>query len=457
LIDKVLKTIKKYCMVEKGDKVIVAVSGGPDSMCLLHILYKLKDLLGIQIVVAHVNHGLRGEEALKDQVFVEDFCNEYAIKYYSINLDINSISIENNLSIETAARNERYKYFSELKNHIGANKVALAHNANDQAETVIMRLFRGTGLEGLGGIKPVRDKIYIRPLLFIERYEIEKYLKESLINFRIDESNNEDIYTRNKIRLQLIPVLKTYNSNIISSLNTMAEGFREDSQYFEEISLEKYSKYVYEKEDKVIILKGAFLERKPIISRIIRLAITRLSGNIINIERVHIENILDIQKPPTGRKTLVTNNIKVINNYGDLSLSLKEEDINIYKSEVNLNLGYNSTNNINIRILKEKENFNFHGDILTQYFDYDKIHGAIIMRFRKDGDRFTPLGMEGSKKIKDYFIDLKVQREERDKVPLICFGDKIAWIVGYGIGNTFKVSSKTSNILEIKFEGEENK
>ncbi|HHY76985.1 MAG TPA: tRNA lysidine(34) synthetase TilS, partial [Clostridiales bacterium] len=217
------ETIKKYNMLNYGDSVVVGFSGGPDSICLLHILMELKDKLGLNIYAAHLNHQFRGKEADEDALFVENICKEWGIQVYVKTFNVPAYAKEKGLSSEEAGREIRYKLFYEVAEKVNANKIAIAHNMNDNAETVLMNLFRGSGIEGLKGIEAVRDKI-IRPLINVRRDEIESYCREKKLNPRIDKTNLEPIYSRNRIRLELIPYIeKHFNSNIMSTLQRLSE------------------------------------------------------------------------------------------------------------------------------------------------------------------------------------------------------------------------------------------
>src|SRR5699024_6346005 len=203
VFEKVLNTINKYNLIESGDKIVIGISGGPDSVCLLHILNRLKDKLDIELYAAHLNHQIRGIEAQKDALYVSEICKEMGIIYFIKSIDVPKYCEENSLSIEEGARKLRYEMFDEIKQKTRSNKIAIGHNLNDQAETVLMRIMRGTGLQGLRGIEYIRENSIIRPLLDIERKDIEQYCEVHNLNPRIDESNLENIYTRNKIRLEL--------------------------------------------------------------------------------------------------------------------------------------------------------------------------------------------------------------------------------------------------------------
>lgn len=461
MIDIVLNTIHKYNMINKGDKIIVGVSGGPDSMCLLHILYRLRDEYNLNIIAAHINHCLRGKDADNDEKYVENFCKKYDIDFYSTKIDVGKLAKKENISFEVAGRECRYDFFNKLKLKFNCDKIALAHNSNDQCETILMRIMRGTGIEGLAGIKAIRDNIYIRPIIEASRKQIEDYCEEHKLEARIDKTNLESIYARNKVRLELIPYIQeNFNQDIISVINRMGNNIDVDREYLDFASDKKFYQFCTSTKYEVVIKKEAFLEHKAITSRIIRRSINRLKGNLYNFERVHVEDILNLQKGSTGKFITLPEKIKALNNYGDIHIFFEEfsdnKGENKEKEQI-LEIGNNIINS-NIKIQLELTN-EIHKDIMAKdvyvkYFDFDKINGNIMFRYRKDGDRFTPLGMKGSKKIKDLFIDFKIPKHLRDYVPLICFGNEIAWIVGYRISEKFKVEKNTKNILKIKIEGE---
>ena len=461
LIDRTLKTIRENNMFDKGDKVIVAVSGGPDSISLLHVLYKLREKLDISLYVAHINHGLRGTESDKDEEYVKKFCEILNIEFESKKVDINEISRLRNISSESAGREVRYEFFKELMKKFSAQKVAIAHNANDQAETILMRIMRGTGMDGLIGIRPVRDNIFVRPLINTTREEIEEYCSKNNLNPRIDKTNLEAIYSRNKVRLQLIPYIQeNFNKDIIQVLNRLSYTIKVDNDYLEVAAKEKFKKYCDINREKVIISKEAFLEHESIITRILRLAINNLLGSLYNFEKIHIYDIIRIQRCSTGKELNLPSDVNVINNYGDIVIYRnKKQNVKPKIAEYILLDGINVIEDVNIKVgiklISAEERLDFKHNKWIKYFDYDKIKGDMTLRFRRDGDRFTPLGMNGSKKLKDLFIDLKVPKEERDEIPLVCFGGNIAWIIGYRVSEIFKIDQNTKNVLEVKIEREE--
>jgi tRNA(Ile)-lysidine synthase len=463
LSEKVMDFIKENSMFNKGDKVIVAVSGGPDSICLLYILNELKEELGITLVGAHINHCLRGAESDKDEEYTKKTCESLNIDFYSKSIDIHKISEEKNISCEMAGREVRYEFFQELMIRLNANKIALAHNANDQAETILMRIMRGTGIEGMIGIKPVRDKIYVRPILHLSRKEIEKYCELNNIKPRIDKSNLENIYARNKVRLELIPYIQdNFNKDIIKTLNRLSDIVKIDNDYLESVSREEYRKYCDIGKQKVTLNKGAFELHEAIVSRIIRSALLEVNHNLYNFEKIHISSIIGLQKHETGKTIMLPQNIVVENCYGDIHIYINTKAIKDENNGSEYLLDINDENFIKplnkivkIEVNQRLEFTEIKGNDYIRCFDYDKIEMPITFRYRKDGDKFMPLGMKGNKKLKDLFMDLKIPKDERNEIPLICFGDYIGWVVGYRISEKFKVSKNTQNILQITIESEE--
>jgi tRNA(Ile)-lysidine synthase len=460
MIDKVIKTIEENRMINKGDKVIVALSGGPDSISLLHVLSTLMDEYNIKLYAAHVNHMLRSRESDEDENTCRRFCDKNNIEFFSRAIDINSMAIENNISTEMAGRDARYEFFQELLKKLNANKIALAHNLNDQAETVLMRLMRGTGIEGLIGIKPVRDEIYIRPIINISRPEIEYYCEKNNLPARIDKTNYEPIYSRNKIRLELIPYIQqNFNSDIIVTLNRMCELVKRDESYIQENVIKVFQKYCDIGEDKVIIYKDAFYLHPTLISRVIRKALLEIKGDINNIQSIHIDNIINLQKSSTGKFTMVPKEILIKNVYGNIEITRQKKEYRVdIDTTIDLKIGENYIEELGLRIyirsIDSDKKMNFKSNDNIKYFDGTNIKN-MTLRFRKNGDRFYPLGMKGSKKLKDIFIDLKISREKRDLVPLLCFDEDISWIIGYKISDKFKVHEGVKNIIEVSVERQE--
>ena len=314
--EKVLDTIKKYNLIEDGDKLVLAVSGGPDSMSMLNILNELKNdkVINFEISVAHVNHMIR-EEAKEDEEYVKEYCSQKNIHFYSKSIDVQKLANNNKVGTEEAGRYARYEFFDEILKITESNKVVVAHNKNDKAETIIMNIMRGSGIIGLKGIEPKKGK-YIRPLIECERFEIEDYCKKEKLNPKIDKTNFENVYTRNKIRNIVIPyVKKEFNPNIKETLNRLSELVVDEENYIIKQVERIYKEILISENEKEIIidLKSFNKQEKVIKSRIILYTITRLFGTSKEIAKVHIDDIIKLCKNNIGNKFLTPNkNIKIL-------------------------------------------------------------------------------------------------------------------------------------------------
>ena len=335
LKEKVINTIKKYNLIDTGDKIVIGVSGGPDSMCLLHILNEIKNEFGFEIVVAHINHMIR-EEADEETKYVEDFCKKINVDCFVKKVDVIEKSNEEKIGTEEAGRKVRYVFFEEILNKVGANKIATAHNANDNAETVLMNIIRGTGTSGLKGIEPIRDNKFIRPIIECERAEIEEYCELQKLNPKIDKSNFENVYTRNKIRNIIIPeIKKEINPNVVNSLNKLSNLAKQENEFLQ--------KYVDEIMDKKLIIdkkinkqtKDSLSENQLVLNlkqfnkldtviknRVIIKSIEIVKGNTQGIEKIHIDDIVKLCEKNVGNKYLQPNkNIKVFVGKGKIIVS----------------------------------------------------------------------------------------------------------------------------------------
>lgn len=319
LLIKVLNTIKKFNLIQDGDKLVLGVSGGPDSICMLNILNNIRNDKKLQIdfdiIVAHINHLIR-EEAKEDEEFVKNFCKKNNISFYSKSIDVKKIANNNKIGTEEAGRNVRYDFFDEILKKTNSNKIAIAHNKNDKIETIIMNVLRGSGIAGLRGIEPIKNNKYIRPLIECDRNEIEKYCEENNIEARIDKTNFENIYTRNKIRNIVIPYIKKeFNPNIIETIDRLSELIKENDDYLENLVKNKYKELIIEEKQKEFImdLKKFNKEEKVIKSRILLYTISRLMGTTKGIEKIHIEDIIKLCENNIGNKYLTPNkNIKIL-------------------------------------------------------------------------------------------------------------------------------------------------
>ena len=328
LEDKVLDTINKYGMIKKNDKVVIGVSGGPDSMTLLNILNNLKEKIEIEIYVAHINHMIR-EEADEETEYVKEFCERIGVSFFFKRVDVESEAEKLKIGTEEAGRNIRYEFFIEVANKVGANKIATAHNSNDNAETVLMNIIRGSSISGLKGIEKVRDEKFIRPIIECNRDEIEEYCKINNLNPKYDKSNLENIYTRNKIRNMLIPFIKKeFNPNIIEGINRLSSIAYEEEQFINKIVEKEYKKLLIsvnknseERENNktknktniktnnrkeiVLNMKEFNILDYVIKAKIILYAISQVSGSATGIGKIHIDDIIRLCNNNIGNKFLI--------------------------------------------------------------------------------------------------------------------------------------------------------
>ena len=312
---KVIDTIKRYNLIQGGDKLVLGVSGGPDSISMLNILNEIKEKWQFQIYVAHINHMIR-KEADDDEIYVQQYCEKNNIQFFVKRVNVQEIANIQKMGTEEAGRNIRYEFFEEVLQKVGANKIAIAHNKNDKIETIVMNLFRGSGLSGLKGIEPIREQRIIRPLIECERQEIEQYCEQYKLEPRIDKTNFENDYTRNKIRNIVIPYIKNeFNPNIIETMDRLSQVATEESNYIE-LQVEKiYQKLLIERSQKQIILKlKEFNQQEKVIKkRLILFVVRELMGSTQRIEKVHIEDIIKLCNNNVGNKFLTPNkNIKFL-------------------------------------------------------------------------------------------------------------------------------------------------
>ncbi len=339
LTKKVIETIKNNNLIEDGDKIVLGVSGGPDSICMLDILRtyqkrqsSLGSLASFSIVVAHVNHMIR-DEAVLDEEYVKNYCKKNEIEFYSKSIDVEKMANTNKIGTEEAGRLARYEFFEEVLQKTNANKIAIAHNKNDNVETILMHTLRGSGMQGLKGIEAKRDNI-IRPLIECERSEIEEYCEKAHLNPRIDKTNFKNIYHRNKIRNIVIPYIqKEFNPNIIETISRLSNIMTEENEY-----IEKQVKKVYEDiilkedvEEVVIDLKKFNSQETVIKSRLLRYIITRLFGSTMHIEKIHIDDVIKLCANNIGNKYLTPNKyIKIlVKNQKIYITKQKEKETNI--------------------------------------------------------------------------------------------------------------------------------
>ncbi len=458
LKDSVLETIKEKHLLDSGDKVIVALSGGPDSVYLLHLLAQFQKEFDIRLYAAHLNHRIRGLEAHKDALFCAALCDKYNIPFFVKSEDVPKFSKTKKMTLEEGAREVRYNMLFELKDALSANKIAVAHNMNDQVETVLMRMMRGTGLYGLRGMDYATNNVIIRPLLDVDKKDILKELEKNNIKWREDKTNEQEDYTRNKIRLTLIPMMEIFSPKVKKNISRLSQYVREDSAYIEEnayISFKENSFVVDEKTIK-LDLEGFFQLYPAIQKREIRYAILEVLHSLKGIEATHLEDVIALaHNSKINAQINLPRGLIVYKKIDALYFSTEE-----FKME-EIVFSYDlPTNDIiaiseialqaETKIISRDKSLILPTGKYTKAFDLDKIKGNLKVRNRRAGDKIKPMGLGGTKKLKDIFIDEKIPLEERNKIPVICDEDNnILWVVGKYISEDFKIDDTTKNVIRI--------
>ncbi|MBE7091629.1 MAG: tRNA lysidine(34) synthetase TilS [Clostridiales bacterium] len=437
---KIYNCIVDNKLIDKNDDVIVGFSGGADSVALL---YSLK-ILGYNVKALHIEHGIRGDEALHDADFTKDFCLRYNIEYFIEHINVPEYAEKNGLSLETSARIERYRIFSEYSKKYSC-PVAVAHNKNDQAETVLMHLLRGSGLNGLVGMKPKFNNI-IRPMLDITRDEIEVFNAKNNLPFVIDSTNYSNEYTRNKIRNNVIPVLnEVFNTNCVENIAQCSKILNEYNQYFFNIT-EKYAKeHIFVADQKVELSICAV--PRVIFIELIKKAIELLCGNIVDIERIHLENIFDLINKESGKEVHLPCSIKAKKVYNKIIFTNINENFEAkFDFKINDEIywkNYIIKNNFVTSVKKQP---------FCEHLDFDKLPNNLVLRTRKSGDFIYPLGSNGKCTIKKYFIDKKIPSDIRNSIPLLASGNEIFAIIGYTVSQKAKITENTKKIIKIFME-----
>jgi tRNA(Ile)-lysidine synthase len=452
-VRKVKGTISRYQMLDSGDLCIVGVSGGPDSVCLLHILHELREALEIGLVVAHYDHGLREKEDEAETQFVRRLASAMGLSFETEKASL--LPLEGTSSMEERARNARYAFFEKLKRKLSAKKIALGHNLNDQAETVLMRLLRGSGPSGLAGIPPTRDNTIIRPLIEMKRDEIESYLKARDLSYVIDSSNLQTDYLRNKIRLELLPQLLEYQPKLIEHLGQLAHILRGENKFLEDHAERWVAREADQKRDgDIVIPVGSFIElSEPVRNRVTRHLLKRIGKNLRRIDRGHIESVTMLAKGTNPQGILnLPNVITVKKIYDQLAFTAgdkeKPEEFHYHLDGVGTYFLEEIGRSITLEEMELVPDLHVDSDPKNAYLDADDLEYPLIVRNFRPGDRFVPFGMAGHKKIKDFFIDLKIPSEMRATIPILVSHDTPVWICGLRIDDRFKLTSETKRVLK---------
>lgn len=449
---KIFAAINEYGLISANDSIIVGFSGGADSVTLLHFLSGLKEKMNLNILAAHVNHCLRGEDSDNDEKFARDFCNKLSIPIEVLKVDIFKLSKESGCGLEECGRNIRYDFFNKLADKTNA-KIATAHTLSDSVETIILNLTRGAGINGMCGIPAKRGNI-IRPLIFSTREDIEKYCRENELEFVTDKSNFDKSYSRNKIRLDVIPVLKEINSSLEQTVMRMTKSIKEDSDYLDSLAEKNL---LICKLDKGYDLSIISKLDKAILSRCIRKIV--LNECKVNIENIHTELIIEKIKEGFGTVTL-PGKIYVDINDGLLSVTTnKTAKIKDKLWEYNINqtkILTESKREFIIKVIDKNEYQSILKNsvtnaktLFTNTIAYDNINENTVIRNRRNSDRFKKAGRGVTKTLKKLFNEEKIPVEERNNIPIIANNNEVLWIEGFGVSESAMIKPDTEKMMVI--------
>jgi len=460
LITAVATTLRRYDMVTQGDRIVVGVSGGPDSIALLHCLVALRDEWAFTLIVGHLNHGLRKDSAGQEADFVKRVAEDLGLPYKTDNQDVKRFCRKYGRSLEEGAREVRYRFYGTVAREVGARRVALGHQADDNAESIMMHLLRGTGPKGLTGIPPMRDGWIIRPLIDVSRKTIIQFLRENGLGYVEDASNRDPRYLRNRIRHELFPMLRaSYGFKPVPVLTRLAETLREEEAFWDGQVARAFRRALVEKEATHIGLSIKDLNAlSPALQRrSIRYAVSELKGDVRGLEQKHVALVSQFLKRPypVGRLNLprgmvvscdgnkVTFSLGDQKGVGDFAYQMWGPGETVIGE---LGLSIDASICAPREVTHRLKSF----PASVACFDAQAVSFPLMVRNVRPGDRFIPLGMTGSQKVKDFFINKKVSRLERQRTPLVWSGEMLIWVVGHRIHDAAKVKTNTRRVLKLE-------
>jgi len=496
LESRVIDFIQRYSLISPEEVVVVGVSGGADSVCLLHLLAKCQKGLGIKLHVAHLNHQLRGVESEADAKYVSNLAGSLGIPITIDRQDVAAYRIERNFSVEEAARELRYAFLARVAREVGANRIAIGHTRDDQVETILMHILRGTGITGLCGLAPCSPMAYdsqgmswptsplslrakrsnllvIRPLLDITREETTIYCREHQLDPRVDSSNRSLSFFRNRLRLQLLPLLRQYNPSVDQALLRLAGIAKEDNAFLEQQASELWHEVARQENNAI------YLDRKQIASlpialqrQLLRAAVTRLAGDTRDIEASHIEAARSLLNKPVGKRVSLPHGFICQGGYGELVIASTAKQSHLppcpfppLPGEFSLKVPGKTVFpgwKVIASIVGERvDSLSLQGVLSTSegtgqshlvaHFDLHKTGAEFFVRQRRPGDRFQPLGMSIPKKLYEFMVDAKIPRSWRGRIPIVCSPQQIVWVVGWRIDDRVKPTEASKEILRLEF------
>lgn len=478
ILSDVKKIIASYKMIEPYDSLIVGVSGGPDSVALLHVLLKIAPQFFLKLGVAHLNHSLRAQDSDNDAAFVKSMCLKLNLPLFIKKVDVQKYRKANKVSIEEAARKVRYTFFSDLLRKEGFNKIALGHHLDDNAELILMNIFRGSGHLGVSGMPPVRNiigpgKKIVRPLICLKKSDIINYLSEKGLKYVMDKSNEDINYTRNRIRVDLIPYLeKNFNPKISETLNRFAFILRSEEEWKNAMVADLFEKSLSSLHDHLIsFYVNNLLKLHPAAKRmVIRKGIESVKKDLRRITFKHVDFAVGLLEKRSPNWSMdLPEGVKIFRKYEKLYIlqSRKDSAKDLSDKKELLPFKYEidkpESGQIIIKHIKERDLYlrlsescvDDLADILnaghmTAFFDMDALRFPLELRNLVPGDRFSPLGVKGSQKVKKFFINKKIPLFERERSSVLLSGGKVIWVAGYQIDDFVKVTPFTENVLKIE-------
>lgn len=426
--NKIDKTVEKFNMLNYGDTVLVGCSGGADSMLLLNYFLSVKQKMGLKLIVAHVEHGIRGKESLDDAEFVKDFCFDNGIEFHLLSIDAVKESKKLGIGVEEYSRKRRYEFFNSIK----CDKIATAHNLSDNAETVLFRLARGTGLKGICGIPAVRGKI-IRPLIELSASEVRKYCDDNGIKYRVDSTNLCNDYSRNFIRNKIIPLMLKVNDNFYGNIKTFTENISQDNDFINKYTDDIYPSVVTDEGLKISVLNEYHLSVKK------RVLMRYFSENGLTLDFFHINSVLRLLN--VNSKTQIKGDYFAVSD----GKYLKIADFSLNKSEIKFPF-----------ITQVLKNSEFDNKNVDFFCDCDKIVGSVSVRSRENGDKIKPYKRNCTKTLKKLFNELKIPEESRSGIGIVTDDNGVIGVIGYCVDERVAVTPETENILSLKLLMEDN-
>ncbi len=460
-VAKIKGTIESHRMLSGGERVVVAVSGGPDSVCLLNVLHILSREQSLSLHVAHLDHMFRGAESAGEARFVAAMAEKLRIPATIEAIDVAAYCRERGLSVQAGAREVRYAFLARAAAGAGASRIAIAHTADDQAETLLLRLLRGAGLSGLSGIPPVRDNV-IRPLISATKAEVLEYLRSAGIEFVSDPSNTNPVYARNRIRIELIPLLKRFNPRIVETLAAEAALLRDEDEAAEGRLADAAESVMTREGERVVLARGKFNAlSKALRRRLLRKAAESAADEPVELSFVQAEEILSfLTLAQTGRRMGVPGGLVIEREYERFVIATAGGSPGFGREllipgrteipEAGLHMEAAVLESDQASLPDRPKDGMEENNFWQAQFDYDKITAPLEMRTRRPGDWFCPSGMGGkSKKLQDFFVDAKVPRHRREHIPLLASADAILWVVGFRLDERFRPGADTKNVLTV--------